>query len=323
MNILTFVQRKANLPTLWMGVGTVMAGTAAAVVRGNMELLPAILCLIFTIFAQLTGNFYHAYYELRKEHERIFAKESFIDDNDDTERGNPFLVRVLREASMASFLISATTGMALLTLAGQWLWFMVMGIFVYGQFLVLHYGPRPLINSPVAMLVTFLLFGPLGVMSVSLIQSQREAIGSIWSFFDTAPSLYIGPACGLMALTVHYLFSYANYIVSPDYNKRSLTRAVGKRGVEVLTLLNGIVMFALMIVMVFVLRVPHPLLCVVPAFVGCALNTHIAIQLPKANVMQIRHLFMLSVANVALTFGLTFLFFWFVAPPDDSFMMLF
>lgn len=323
MNLLSFVKRKAILPSLWLGVGTVCAGTASAVIRGNMELLPATLCLIFAIFAQLTANFYHAWYEMQKDHDKAFPQDTVLYDEDDSERGHPFLIRVIREAATASFLLSLMAGLGLLTIAEHSWWFVTMGLFIYGLYYLMHVGKQPLINTPVSMLATFLIFGPVGVMSTCLIQSQAEAHGSLWAFFDTAPSLFLGPACGCMALTVHYVFSYFNYLTDPEYNRYSLTRIVTPRGIEIMTFFNGLIMLGCVIALVLVLNVSHPLIAVVPAFIGFGLNMHIAIQLHRTHISGMSHLYVLSIVNYILTFGLTFIFFCVIAPPDDSYRLLF
>ncbi|MDE5772927.1 MAG: hypothetical protein K2H86_00535 [Muribaculaceae bacterium] len=323
MNVLEFVKHKASLMTLWLSVGTVMGGTAAAVIRGNMEVLPAILCLLFGIFAQLTANFYHAWYVQRSKENKVFAKESVIYEDENDERGNPFKVRVLREASTSAFLISAVVGLGLLAITHQPWWFLLMGAFIYGQFLLLHLGKKPLINTPLSMVCTFLVFGPVGVISTGLIQSQAEAHGSIWAFFDTAPCLFIGGAVGFMALTVHYIFSYANYISGPGYNKFNLTRLVGPTMMVLMTFLNGLFMFGLMVWMVLALHISDPLIALVPAFIGLLLNSVVAIMMNRRTISNVKAMFKLSVWNYVLTFALMLLLFWVIAPPDDSYRLLF
>lgn len=323
MNVLEFVKRKCNLQTLWMSVGTVLAGTAAAVIRGNMEVLPAILCLLFGVFAQMTANFYHAWYEMKSVSERTFTRESLIYEDENDESGNPFMVRVLREASLSSFLVSLVIGFGILAIAHQPWWFIIMGGFIYGQFVVLHLGKRPLINTPLAMIMTFLIFGPVGVISTSLIQSQVEAQRSIWALFDTAPSLFIGIATGFMALTVHFIFSFANYIMSPDYNKFNLTRLVGPSGMIALTFMNGVLMFVSIGAMALLLHIDKPLLAVMPAFIGLIINTWVASQMYGGARSDVRYMFLVSITNYVLTFGLMLLVYWLISPPDDSYHVLF
>ena len=41
MDVLQYMKQRADLQSLMMSTGTVLAGTAAAVIRGNMEILVA------------------------------------------------------------------------------------------------------------------------------------------------------------------------------------------------------------------------------------------------------------------------------------------
>ncbi|MDE6294998.1 MAG: hypothetical protein K2M03_02935 [Muribaculaceae bacterium] len=323
MNVFEFVKHKCNVHSLWMSVGTVLAGTSAAVIRGNMEVMPAVLCLLFGVFAQMTANFYHAWYEMKSASERAFTKESLIYEDENDESGNPFMIRVLREACFSSFIISLAIGLGILAIAHQPWWFIIMGAFIYGQFVLLHLGKHPLINTPVAMVMTFLIFGPVGVISTSLIQSQVEAQRSIWALFDTAPSLFIGVGAGFLALTVHYIFSFANYLMSPDYNKFNLTRLVGPRAMIAMTFLNGVLMFVSIAAMVLMLRIDRPLLAVLPAFIGLIINTWVATQMYRGAKGDVRTMCLVSIANYVITFGLMLLVYWLISPPDDSYHVIF
>ena len=47
-----------------MGIGAVLAGTASAAIRGNTEYMPATLCIIFVVCAQMSANMYYRYYDV-------------------------------------------------------------------------------------------------------------------------------------------------------------------------------------------------------------------------------------------------------------------
>ncbi len=322
MDVLAFVKRKGSLQTLWLSVGTVLAGTSGAAIRGNVEVLPAILCLLFGIFAQLTANYYHAWYVEKGDTDKLFARESLIYEDEDNEQSHHFAVRVLKEAAYAAFVISLAIGFGLLSIARQPLWFILMGVIIYGQFYLLHAGKKPLINTPLSMVFTFLIFGPIGVISTSLIQSQVEAHGNIWNFFDTAPCIYIGCAAGFFALTVHYIFSYANYKLSPDHNKYNLTRLIGLNKIVLMTYLNGAFAFCLMAAMILVLHISYPLIAIIPAFIALMINTHVAYLMKRGNPEDIRLMFRLSLYNYVLTAALMLIIFVIIGPPDDSYRHL-
>lgn len=57
---------KRSQSSLMLGIGAVLAGMAAAELHGNLEFLPATLCLLFVIFLQLAGNYYYLYYDISR-----------------------------------------------------------------------------------------------------------------------------------------------------------------------------------------------------------------------------------------------------------------
>ena len=57
--------KAAGLRTLWLGIASVVAGTAAAVAHGNLQPFPALACLLFAIFAQCASNVMHRYYDAK------------------------------------------------------------------------------------------------------------------------------------------------------------------------------------------------------------------------------------------------------------------
>lgn len=311
--------RQLHLPTLWMGAGTVFAGSAAAVVRGNMDLFAASLCVIFAAFAQLSSNFIGNYMTMKRDllHEERPRFEG------SKPRYNPLTVRLHREGAAACLLICCMAGFGLLSMCRQWAWVLAVGGAVFLSIYLLNVGKHPLFKTPWVILFTFLLFGPLGVMTTSLLQSQREAIGSIWDFFDMAPSLFLGPATGLMALSVHFLYSYLNYRTDPRQNDRSMTKNSGPKAIEFLTAFDGFAMFGLMVWMVLALHISQPLLAIVPAFIGCSFNLHIATRMRSAGIAELRHLVNMAIVNYLLFTLLTWVFCWIIAPPDDSAFQIF
>ena len=48
--------KAAGLRTLWLGIASVVAGTAAAAAHGNLQPFPALACLLFAIFAPCAGE---------------------------------------------------------------------------------------------------------------------------------------------------------------------------------------------------------------------------------------------------------------------------
>lgn len=111
MDILQFMKRRADFQSLLLSAGTVVAGTAAAVVRGNMEVLAASVCLLFALSMQLGCNCYHSYLLMRRSEplpgrlDRVRNEEQVLS------------LRVLREGSFACLIISLMLGLTIMTMS--------------------------------------------------------------------------------------------------------------------------------------------------------------------------------------------------------------
>lgn len=316
MDILQFMKRKADLHSLAMSAGTVLAGTAAAVIRGNMEVLAASLCLIFALVTQTGCNLHH-YYRLMQHtlmSESMRSRWAKVDDD-------PVATRLLREGSMASFLISLTLGLAIMTMAeGIW-WTLVVAVLLYGTIYLMSTGPFSFRN-PLTLIVTFMLFGPIGVMGTALVQFQHEAAYSIWSFYDLGPSIFMSVVMGLLACSHHLVLSYFNTTIGSEPMRQGCVKTFGRKGVAVLVGISGLLVFATAAVMVLYLDIPKPLVALLPGFLAFALNSHIALNLNKAGVGELRHLNFLSQLNMLLTGLLFFIIWWVIGSPDDSMKVL-
>lgn len=304
------IKHKANLPSLWMGAGTVFAGTAAAAIRGNMEILPASLCLIFVVFVQLTSNFYHAWHEMHSEEESIFARQT-LNYVPDTSEATPLMTRLMREAAVMSFMISAMVGLALLTIVRVelWWWVILVGVLIYAEIPLSHVGKIKLIGTPWAMVITFLFFGPIGVFSTCMIQSQVEVVGDVWNFFDASTALFMAPACGFMALSSHYIFSFFNYKANPNLNKWNLTGLITPLGMELMIFANGLLMLWMMLWMMVQLDFAADLFAFAPTLVGFIINTVIAVRLRRVGLAEVNQIYHISVANYTLLWLLTLICF--------------
>lgn len=195
MTALQIVIKAAALKTVWLGVATVTAGTAAAAAHGNAEFLPAMVCAIFAVFAQCTYNVYHRYVdELKGFGEN---REDLMLKADDMNRSIAF---ILREGIKIFGLLMAMAGMALLSMAGWWT--ILLGLLIAVIVLGSNIGKHPFSQTPFYPLTTFLVFGPIGVIGTELVQSQRTSDHLICSW-ELEPALILGVIIGLMTMNAH------------------------------------------------------------------------------------------------------------------------
>lgn len=187
--------------TFFIGAATVFFGSAAATLRGNLEVLPASLCLVFTILCQIAGFNLHRYYDISHRLPGHEHDDEMLDVFDRVPRSSIF-----REGYVAFSMLAGMIGLAMLTMGG---WPML--IFAVLVVLIAWFtfaGPHPLFHTPWALLSTFLLFGPVGVIGTSLIQSAHES-SSMLNNYDLAPALYCSIVSGLMAANCQLVYFIA------------------------------------------------------------------------------------------------------------------
>lgn len=319
-DVLSYVKSRANFSTLMLGIGTVLAGTAAAAIRGNMEILPASICLLFVIFAQLSANFAHHYYAAGRYYAGIDRPHYSNIMNEEVK--NRLSVRVLREASFSCGIVALMLGLVIMRMSDEpWLMF-VIGLLIIGINWILNCGKKPAFGKPWTIVFTWLLFGPVGVVGTSLLQSQHEAIDP-WNFYDAAPSLFLGCAVGFMACNVHLMYGYCMYKVNPQRDARGIAYQWGPRIVVAMFLLNGLMMVGIRTISTFYLWLPDPEVTFAPAFIAFAFNTYIGLRMMFVKVGELQFLNLMTKINF-LVFTLLTLIFWYMGgSPDDSIKTLF
>lgn len=317
MDILEYVKRRADLQSLMLGAGTVFAGTAATVIRGNMEILPASVCLLFAIFLQLCCSLYHYSSYLSRS---INIADARISSSKLKEHET--VTRLLREGSTACLIISVMLGLTLLSMTVTIWWCLLIGVLIYGFTLPMVKFPN-IYRHPISLLITFFVFGPIGVMGTAYVQYQYEAPQSLLNFFDSAPSIFLGPAMGFLACSHHIVLSYFNNSISADPKRKGIITALGRRGAEALIGLNGVFSIVCVILMVILLGFPDPLMAIVPCFLGFCINTYIALRLHNAGVGELKSLTRLSRVNFLLTGFVSLVIWWMIGAPDDSLRVLF
>lgn len=173
-------------------------GTASAASHGSMEVTPALLCLLFAIFAQCTGNVMHRYFDAKKH---LGENES---DNIQTSDGrHRSLVFILREGIRVYGILTLMAGLAVMSVSGWW------SLAVAGMIIAIIFISNgldhPLSHSITYPIMTFLLFGPIGVIGTALVQSEQSPTQFL-SWWNIGPALMAGVMTGLLAVNCHVIF---------------------------------------------------------------------------------------------------------------------
>lgn len=190
--------KAAGLQTLWLGIASVFAGTAAAAAHGNLEPFPALACMLFAIFAQCTSNVMHRYYN-----DKHGYGENKEDDIGYAEDINLPLRYILKEGIHVFSILTVTAGLAVMSMAGWWTLSIAALIIVIA--VVNNIGPHPLCRTVLYPLATFFIFGPIAVIGTELVQSLHGGILEI-GLWDMIPSLIISIITGIMAVNCHIVY---------------------------------------------------------------------------------------------------------------------
>lgn len=169
-----------NIPSLMMGVGSVFAGTASADIHGNLDIPNAILCLLFVIFAQFAVTSYHRYHD---DHTPIGPDGKRI-GKDFTGAADRQLYYKVCASGVG--LIAIMVGFGIIAVGGWF--FAVVGLVIAVSSWLMVCGSNPIFWTPWSTVISFLIFGPVGVMTVSLLQSGHEA-RQLFDWFDVAPAV--------------------------------------------------------------------------------------------------------------------------------------
>lgn len=235
------VVRTATPETLLMGVGTVVMGWAAATVHGNGEILPGILCLFFAVFMQLYNNWAHRYYDIK------YKFGEYIDDNYDlSDTGVLNLYGVMKEISKGSLVLAGMVGIGLMMIAGWWT--IIIGLIVYACARANSHGPNPLLRTRANVLITFLIFGPVGVIGTELVQSATGHTGTDFlsnfsdniTWFDLGPAVILSVPAALMALSAHLAHGLRKFDSDTENEKKTFQRWIGPKNTAILYLVSGL-----------------------------------------------------------------------------------
>lgn len=193
-----------RLRTLPVSISGVLAGISCAVVMGCFKVVPAILCLLFAMLAQIASNFGNEYYDYKKGIDRK-GREGFrrgVTEGDITPSA-------MKYATFGTLGAAAAAG-CLMLFYGSW-WMIPVGICIGLFALAYSAGPYPLSHHGLGDIAVVLFFGVVPVTLTShLQQGNWDGLGC---------SLPMSFAIGLMA---------ANVLIVNNYRDKDDDEAVGK-----------------------------------------------------------------------------------------------
>ncbi|MBD5283468.1 MAG: prenyltransferase [Bacteroides sp.] len=232
------VLRTATPETLLMGAASVIMGWAAATVHGNGEALPAILCIFFAVFMQLYNNWSHRYFDIK------YKFGEYIDDGYDlSEKHVLGTYSLMYEIAKGALVLAAMVGLALMSIAGWWT--LILGLFVYLIAWVNSHGQNPLLRTRLNVFITFLVFGPVGVIGTDLVQAATGHTGTDFltsfrnyvTWYDLGPAVILSLPAGLIAFASHLAHGLRHFQSDTDNSKRTFQTLIGRRNTAILFLI--------------------------------------------------------------------------------------
>lgn len=212
-----------RLRTLPVSVAGVFAGTACAIAADMFDYVPAVLCLIFAVLAQIASNFGNEYFDYRAGIDRVgrSGPRRGVTEGDITPAA-------MRNATFGLLAVACCIGLSLIYWGGWWI--LLPGILIALGAMAYSAGPFPLSRNGLGEVAVIIFFGIAPVNLTFYLQSHC---------FDV-PTLLLSLTVGLMGANVLLVNNYRDYEDDCAVGKRTLTVFVGRRITSALYLLNGL-----------------------------------------------------------------------------------
>ena len=220
-----------RLRTLPVSVAGVIAGTGCAIMLDSFKALPAVLCLLFAILAQIAANFGNEYYDYKNGIDRkgrAGFRRGVTEGEIDPQS--------MKRATFIVLALAAAVGCTML-LYGPW-WLVIVGVLTMIFALAYSAGPYPLSHHGLGDLAVVIFFGIIPVTFTCFLQS-----GNMEGMTIIIPT---SVAVGLLAANVLIVNNYRDMEDDAAVGKRTTVVIFGRRFMRLAYLLSGIVGMALM-----------------------------------------------------------------------------
>ncbi|MBQ2778729.1 MAG: 1,4-dihydroxy-2-naphthoate octaprenyltransferase [Bacteroidaceae bacterium] len=194
-----------RLRTLPVSIAGVLAGCGCAVWQGSFSFVPALLCLLFALSAQIASNFANEYYDFKNGLDRK-GREGFrrgVTEGD-------ISPEAMKRATFLMLLAAALFGSLMLLYGGLWL--IIVGCVILLFALAYSTGPYPLSHHGLGDVAVIIFFGVVPVTFTCYLQTGG------WGQLPVL--LTTSLAIGLLA---------ANVLVVNNYRDKEDDEVVGKR----------------------------------------------------------------------------------------------
>ena len=233
-----------RLRTLPVSISGVLAGIACALLEISFSLVPALLCLLFAILAQIASNFANEYYDFKKGVDRK-GREGFrrgVTEGDITPSA-------MKYATFGTLGAAAAAG-CLMLFYGSW-WLILVGIIIGLFALAYSAGPYPLSHHGLGDVAVVLFFGIVPVTLTCYL--QQGSWDGLWL------SVPVSVAVGLLAANVLIVNNYRDKEDDELVGKNTTVAIFGRRVMGWVYLISGVVAMGIVF---YALRVLFPFMVI-------------------------------------------------------------
>lgn len=266
-----------RLRTLPVSIAGVITAVGFALHDRVFQWLPALLCLLFAVLAQIASNFANEYYDYRDGLDRAGREgpRRGVTEGDITPGA-------MKRATYAVLALACVIGLSLIYWGGWWL--LPAGIVIALGAIAYSAGPYPLSRHGLGEVAVMFFFGIIPVNLTYYIQADAF----------TMPVLLGSVAIGLMGANVLLVNNYRDADDDASVGKNTLAVLLGRRTALALYLLNGILAGVLM------MRLVVPVITILYILAHCCLwnfmRTHRGAALNPILGMTAMLMFVYSVA---------------------------
>lgn len=201
-----------RLRTLPVSVAGVVSAIALALHAGVFDAVPAVICLLFAVMAQVASNFANEYFDYKEGRDRP--------GREGPRRGvteGEISPEAMKRAVYITLGLAGCLGLSLVGWGGWWLLvvgaLIAVGVFAYSA------GPYPLSTNGLGEVAVVFFFGIIPVNLTYYVQSLA------WSWTVASVSL----AMGLMGANVLIINNYRDVEDDRAVGKRTLCVSLGRR----------------------------------------------------------------------------------------------
>jgi 1,4-dihydroxy-2-naphthoate octaprenyltransferase len=213
----------ARPKTLTASLSPVFLGCALAYRDGVFRLIPAILCLLVALLAQIAGNFANDYFD--------FKKGADTDERLGPERAvacGRIAPPAMLAATFVALGLACLCGLGLLFYAGWWL--LVVGTAIAVCVPAYSAGPFPLSWHGLGDVCVLLFYGVVPVCFTYYVQALSFSALSFW----------LSLSVGLLSVNILVVNNYRDYEQDGAVGKRTTIVFFGRRFGSFFYLANGI-----------------------------------------------------------------------------------